>query len=374
MKSIITRLGSLFLALVLLGANLAPVYAETVPDAAPEAPAAVEAPPPPVVEAPPVQEAPPPPPVVEAPPPPPPVVEAPPPVAEVVVTEAPTEKPTEKPTENPTEKPTEQPTEKPTEKPAEQPTEKPAEQPAEKPTEQPVETPTSKPTQAEPGSTPLPVSSLRAEGRYDLLDTNGATISILKKGEFADITIYLRDAGVPSDAAGHVSVTMERDTFDMVPVQNVPAYDGQPAVRKTSTGSNDLVFSVTFPHVQYLGEKNVLRFSVRYSGLNINVPNVDITIRECLIEEPPVITETPAPEEPGTPVTDTPTTKPSTGGTDPTDPDEPTPEKPTPSPEPPIESTLALKGYDVLDEGGTPKDTILPGEAFILIVHLKDSI
>ena len=33
MKSIITRLGSLFLALVLLGANLAPVYAETVPDA-----------------------------------------------------------------------------------------------------------------------------------------------------------------------------------------------------------------------------------------------------------------------------------------------------------------------------------------------------
>lgn len=365
MKTMFKRLAALALALLMMGAAL-PMQAETVPAAPMEAPAeaAVES----AVEPPPAAPEPPPAAPQAAP-----IVEAP------VVTEKPTPVPTEQPTEQPTQEPTPVPTEKPTEQPTQQPTTVPTETPTEQPTAIPTEKPTAEPAPegngAQPTGTPVPASRLQIQGQYDIVDSGNTIISVLKKGEYADITVYLRDAGITSDAAGTPRVTMEQDVFQLVPVQNTPAYDGQPLVRKTSSGGNDLAFTITFPNAQYLGEKNTLRFSVQYSGVAIQVPGMEVIIRECLVNETP--TPTPAGEEPA--LTPAPG---GTGGTE--DPAEPTPtptdtgsgSEPTSAPAPtatPLASQLSLQSYDVLDSGGNPLSQINAEAPFTLILHLQDA-
>lgn len=371
MKTMFKRLAALALALLMMGAAL-PMQAETVPAATMEAPAeaVVES----AVEPPPAAPEPPPADIPAAP-------QAAPMAEAPVVTEKPTPVPTEQPTEQPTQEPTPTPTEKPTEQPTQQPTAVPTETPTEQPTTIPTEKPTAEPAPggngAQPTGTPVPVSRLQIQGQYDLVDRSNTIISVLKKGEYADITVYLRDAGITSDAAGTPRVTMEQDVFQLVPVQHVPAYDGQPLVRKTSSGGNDLAFSITFPNAQYLGEKNTLRFSVQYSGAAIQVPGMEVIIRECMVNE--TTTPTPAGEEPaptpapggtgGTadPAQPTPNPTDTGSGSEPTDPPAATPTAT------PLVSKLSLQSYDVLDSGGNPLSQINAKAPFTLILHLQDA-
>lgn len=192
-----------------------------------------------------------------------------------VPTEVPTPVPTQAPTPVPTEAPTPVPTQAPTPVPTAAPTSVPTAMPAPLPTAVPAAAPaaTAAPT-AEPTASPTPVvaSSLRATD-YAFVDDANQRISILKKGETANILLRFSDGELKTSAlpsADSISVVKRNDSFEyIVNTQQNPAYTGIPTVRVLSSGNNLLQFEVFIPHVAYSGVERTLDLSISYQGLNL---------------------------------------------------------------------------------------------------------